>query len=79
MKKEEQMGKHGYSLCPQDVSRSFWYYEEPRGLCCIYQPRDRNGTLLFAAPAWVIPWRFIERSMKRRDQAKRKRTRRSGK
>jgi hypothetical protein len=75
MAKKEQFDRHGYSLSPQDVSKSFWYYEEPRGLCCIYQPRDRNGSLLYAAPAWTIPWRVIERSMKRREKAKQKRRR----
>ena len=31
--------------------------------------------VLYAAPAWIIPWRVIERSMKRREQAKRRRKR----
>lgn len=69
--------KNGYSLDPQNVSGSFWYYEEPRGLCCIFQPRDRKGNLLFATPAWHIPWKFLDRTMKRRAVAlkRRKRTR----
>jgi hypothetical protein len=72
-KKKEQFDRHGYSLSPQNVSNEFWFYEEPKGLCCIYQPRAKNGTLLFNAPAWYIPWRFVERSIRRRQDAKKKR------
>lgn len=72
MPKKETLDGRGYSLCPQDVSKQFWYYEGKDGLQCIYQPRDRDGNLLFAAPAWTIPWRLIEKSMERRMAAKRK-------
>lgn len=72
-----KLSTHGYSLAPQNVSEEFWYYEEPRGLCCIYQPRaNKSGELLFHAPAWHIPWRLIERSMERRTAAKKRRKKR---
>lgn len=71
---KQRISRHGYSLSPQNCSKEFWYYEEPRGLCCIYQPRSKaTGELIFHAPAWVIPWRLIERTMKRRTAAKRRR------
>ena len=75
MPKRQQLDRRGYSLSPQMVDRHFWYYEEPKGLCCIFQPRDKNSNLLFAWPAWRIPWRTLERTMKRREAAKRKRKR----
>lgn len=66
-RKKEEFDKRGYSLSPQNVSKDFWYYEEPKGLCCIYQPRAKiSGQLLFHAPAWRIPWKFIDKTMKRR-------------
>lgn len=74
MAKREQF-KRGYSLSPQDVSEHFWYYEEPRGLCCIFQPRDANGNLLLAWPAFHIPWRVLDKTMKRRAAVLRRRKR----
>lgn len=76
-KKKEQFDRRGYSLSPQDISKEFWYYEESKGLCCIYQPRAKDtNELLFHAPAWRIPWRLLERSVKRHQAAKRRRARR---
>jgi hypothetical protein len=66
---KEQISGSGYSLSPQDVNKHFWYYEEARGLCCIFQPRDAKGNLLLAWPAFTIPWRMIEKSMERRQAA----------
>jgi hypothetical protein len=75
-KEDRAVDRHGYSLNPQNVSKYFWYYEGPRGLQCIYQPRAaETGELLFHAPAWTIPWKVLERSMKRRDAAKKSRRR----
>lgn len=65
-RKKENFDKRGYSLSPQDVSKHFWYYEEPKGLCCIFQPRDAGGKLLFHWPAFRIPWRVLDKTMKRR-------------
>mgnify|MGYP001585961131 CR=1 FL=1 len=73
---KEQFDKRGYSLSPQDVSDEFWYYEEPKGIFCVYQPRAAaTGKLLFVAPAWYIPWAYLERSMKRHQTAKRRKRR----
>ena len=74
----EKYDRYGYALAPQNVSDTFWYYEEPRGLCCIFQPRDAAGNLLFHSPAWTIPWKFLEATMKRRVAAKRKRSKPKG-
>lgn len=76
-KKKEQFDRYGYSLSPQEVSDQFWYYEEPKGLCCIFQPRDKKGTLLFHWPAWHIPWKVLEESMARRAAAVKRRRKRS--
>lgn len=73
MAAKERVFGRGYSLSPQDVNKHFWYYEEAKGLCCIFQPRDRDGHLLLAWPAFTIPWRMIERSMERRMAVKKKR------
>lgn len=73
--REPKFDRYGYSLSPQNVYEWFWYYETPQGIQCVYQPRDVKGNLLFAAPAWTIPWKKIEASMKRRAAAKRKRSR----
>ncbi len=75
-RENEQFDKNGYSLSPQNVSKTFWYYEEAKGLSCIFQPRDVNGKLLLAWPAWTIPWSRLDKTMKRR-AAHLKRKRRS--
>jgi hypothetical protein len=61
-----QFDKRGYSLSPQNVSDVFWYYEDKKGLCCIFQPRDAKGKLLLAWPAWHIPWKLLDRTFERR-------------
>jgi hypothetical protein len=66
----DRLDKHGYSLSPQNVSENFWYYEDKRGLCCIFQPRDAKGELLLAWPAWHIPWKLLDRTFERRRTAK---------
>jgi len=71
--KKPRARRSAYSLSPQTVSRHFWYYEEPKGLCCIFQPRDKNSNLLFAWPAFYIPWRLVEASMRRRSETKKRR------
>lgn len=76
MAKRERL-RRGYSLSPQDVSKHFWYYEEPKGLCCIFQPRDGRGTLLFNWPAWHIPWKMLDKTMKRRAAVLRRRKRKT--
>lgn len=72
-KKRGELDRHGYSLSPQDVSKTFWYYEDSKGLCCVFQPRDAKGNLLLHWPAWHIPWRLLDKTFERRQAAKKKR------
>jgi len=74
-KKRQKLDKTGYSLSPQNVNRHFWYYEETKGLCCIFQPRDAHSNLLFTWPAWHIPWKMLDKTFERRQVVEKQRRR----
>jgi hypothetical protein len=63
------LGNDGLNLNPIDVEPGAWYYEEKNGLI-IYH----NGKFIF-----VIPWRKLIASVKRKESARKESARKEGK
>lgn len=68
----------GYPANPRNVSDWVWFYEEKKGIVIIVQPRakprkgQKLGELLFAMPAFTIPWRKVEAAVDRRRALKKR-------
>jgi hypothetical protein len=64
--------KYGLRLWPQKSGEQWaWYYETPRGMQIIVQPRAKTGELLCALPAFTIPWKKVCGSVDRYRKHKR--------
>ncbi len=58
------------TLAPQNVDRHTWYYEERKGLLVVREVRGKDGYV--CTEQFVIPWKMVAASVKRREIAKRK-------
>ncbi len=70
--------KQALSPEPRMISKSEWYYEEPRGLHMVVESHDENGSPV-GLIHFRIMWKTLEQSMKNYRKYKRDRAAKAAK
>jgi len=52
------------SLNPQNITNTFWYYEEPKGLIIVHEIRQEDNSYM-RTDQIIIPWKNILKSVNR--------------